>query len=281
MSFLMPRAGVPARRRSIGLALALGLALTGCAGGSGPGATGSSPGTDATTTTLTVFAAASLTEAFHTLADDFEAAHPGVDVALSYGGSAALAQQIVEGAPVDVFASAAEPQMRVVVDAGLASDPVVFATNSLELIVPAGNPAGVTGVDDLGDADLRIALCDPTVPCGAASEQLLAEAGVSAAPDTLESDVKAVLTKVVLGEVDAALVYRTDALAAGDEVDGIEVPGAASVANRYPIATVGEATASGAARSGAAGSAAAEDFVSFVTGQAGRAVLADAGFGAP
>ena len=226
---------------------------------------------DAAPTTITVFAAASLTEAFDTLAAQFEAEHPNVDVVLSYGGSAALAQQVVEGAPVDVFASAAEPPMQTVADAGLAVDPVVFATNTLELAVPAGNPAGVTGLDDLANPDLRIALCDPSVPCGAASEELLAQEGVTAAPDTLESDVKAVLTKVSLGEVDAALVYRTDVQSAGDEVEGIEVPGAASVVNRYPIAALAEA----------ADAETAADFVAFVTGAAGRRVLAEAGFGAP
>ncbi|WP_238476288.1 molybdate ABC transporter substrate-binding protein [Agromyces mariniharenae] len=251
------------------------LVLAGCASSGANGGTASPAPSDATddaeATTLTVFAAASLTEAFDELAERFEAEHPSVDVALSYGGSAALAQQVVEGAPVDVFASAAEPPMQTVVDAGLAGDPVVFATNTLELVVPAGNPAGVTGLDDLADADLRIALCDASVPCGAASVKLLEQEGVVAAPDTLESDVKAVLTKVSLGEVDAALVYRTDVIAAGDEVEGIEVPGAASVVNRYPIAALAEA--------GDADTAA--DFVVFVTGDAGRAVLAEAGFGKP
>ena len=246
--------------------------LTGCASGGGPAASSSATtDADAAPTTITVFAAASLTEAFDTLAAQFEAEHPNADVVLSYGGSAALAQQVLEGAPVDVFASAAESPMRTVGHAGLAVDPVVFATNTLELAVPVGNPAGVVGLDDLADPDLRIALCDPSVPCGAASEKLLAQEGVTAAPDTLESDVKAVLTKVSLGEVDAALVYRTDVQSAGDEVEGIEVPGAASVVNRYPIASLAEA----------ADAETAADFVAFVTGAAGRQVLAEAGFGAP
>ncbi|RZS64701.1 molybdate transport system substrate-binding protein [Agromyces ramosus] len=253
------------------LAFATASALTGCASTGASSAASSTGRADVAPTTVTVFAAASLTEAFDTLAAQFEAEHPNVDVVLSYGGSAALAQQVVEGAPVDVFASAAEPPMQAVADAGLAVDPVVFATNTLELAVPAGNPAGITGLDDLANPDLRIALCDPSVPCGAASAELLARQGVGAAPDTLESDVKAVLTKVSLGEVDAALVYRTDVPAAGGEVEGIEVPGAASVVNRYPIAALSEAD----------DAAAADDFVAFVTGPTGREVLADAGFGAP
>jgi molybdate transport system substrate-binding protein len=246
--------------------------LAGCASSGGSAASSPSPSeADAAPTMVTVFAAASLTEAFDTLATRFEAEHPNVDVVLSFGGSAGLAQQVVEGAPVDVFASAAPPPMRALADAGLAVDPVVFATNTLELAVPAGNPAGITGLGDLANPDLRIALCDPSVPCGAASEELLAQDGVTASPDTLESDVKAVLTKVSLGEVDAALVYRTDVLSAGDEVEGIEVPGAASVVNRYPIAALAEA----------ADAETAADFVAFVTGAAGRQVLAKAGFGAP
>ncbi|MFD4421161.1 molybdate ABC transporter substrate-binding protein [Agromyces sp. NPDC058484] len=255
------------------LVLATLAGLSGCA--AGPGSTADAPTTDAPAdaapATLTVFAAASLTEAFDTLAERFEAEHPLIEVVLNSGGSAALAQQIVEGAPADVFASAAEPPMQTVVGAGLADDPVVFATNTLELVVPAGNPADVDGLDDLARPELRIALCDASVPCGAASVTLLGHAGVTAAPDTLESDVKAVLTKVVLGEVDAALVYRTDVIAAGDAVEGIEVPGAASVVNRYPIAAMTDA----------ASPRAAADFVAFVTGADGRAVLDAAGFGAP
>ena len=274
----MPRRDASARltgRTAVSAATTLAaLVLAGCASTGAGGATSSTASSDAATdaeSTLTVFAAASLTEAFDELAATFEAEHPSVDVILSFGGSAALAQQVVEGAPVDVFASAAEPPMQAVVDAGLAADPVVFATNTLELVVPAGNPAGVTGLDELADADLRIALCDASVPCGAASAKLLEQEGVVAAPDTLESDVKAVLTKVSLGEVDAALVYRTDVVAAGDEVEGIEVPGAGSVVNRYPIAALTEADDADAAA----------DFVAFVTGDAGRAVLAEAGFGKP
>ena len=273
---MTPTAAAPTTRRRLAVAagtlvFATASMFTGCASGGGSAASSSTVDADAAPTTITVFAAASLTEAFDTLAEQFEAEHPNVDVVLSYGGSAALAQQVVEGAPVDVFASAAEPPMQTVADAGLAVDPVVFATNTLELAVPAGNAAGVTGLDDLANADLRIALCDPSVPCGAAAEKLLAQEGVTAAPDTLESDVKAVLTKVSLGEVDAALVYRTDVQSAGDEVEGIDVPGAASVVNRYPIAALAEA----------ADVETAADFVDFVTGGAGREVLAEAGFGAP
>jgi molybdate transport system substrate-binding protein len=264
----MPRSAVAL------LAAAVGLALAACAPASGDGGTGAPASPESAglgPATLTVFAAASLTEAFEELAVRFEELNPSVEVALNFGGSAGLAQQIAEGAPADVLAAAAEPPMRALVGAGLATDPVVFATNSLALVVPAGNPAGVAGLDDLARAELRVALCDPSVPCGAASATLLDAERVAATPDTLESDVKAVLTKVSLGEVDAALVYRTDVLAAGDAVERIDVPAAASVVNRYPIAAV----------AGSAHADAAVGFIALVTGDAGREVLDRLGFGAP
>lgn len=223
------------------------------------------------TGTLTVFAAASLTESFDALAERFERRHPSVDVVVNYGGSAALAQQIVAGAPADVFASANEATMRTVVDEGLAADPVVFATNTLELVVPAGNPAGVVGLADLARPELAIALCDPVVPCGAAAATLLAAAGVTAAPDTLEEDVKAVVTKVRLGEADAGLVYATDVRAAGSEVEGIAVAEARQAVNAYPAALV---TGSRHPELGSA-------WIELLTGPDGRTILTEAGFGAP
>lgn len=269
------------RRRVVGVALALaavlGGAVTACAPPSNGGSTGGSPSVGSTTpadpgsTTITVFAAASLTEAFDELATRFEREHPTADIVINYGGSAALARQVVEGAPADVFVSAAEQPMHTLVDAGLAVSPVVFATNTLQVVVPAGNPAGVTGLEDLGRPGLTIALCDASVPCGAASVDLLRQESVTAVPDTLEADVRAVLTKVSLGEVDAGLVYHTDVLAAGDAVEGIEVAGAASVVNRYPISVLTDAAAAPLAT----------DFVEFVTSADGRAVMAEAGFGAP
>jgi molybdate transport system substrate-binding protein len=260
-------------------ALAAVVALAGCATGSGFATSGSatdaSRPTDAAasfaTTTVTVFVAASLAGAFDELAERFEAEYPLIEIVLNSGGSAALAQQIVQGAPADAFASAAEPPMQAVLDAGLARDAAILATNTLELVTPAGNPAGITGLDDLARPELQVALCDVSVPCGAASARLLERQGVAASADTLESDVTAVLTKVVLGEVDAALVYRTEVIAAAGAVEGIEVPGAASVVNRAPIAVMTDA----------ADPAAAADFVAFATGADGRAVLDAAGFGAP
>lgn len=247
------------------------LALTGCT----PAATDAQTPTPTQTTealsgTVAVFAAASLTETFDALADEFEAQHPGVDVVVNYGGSSTLAEQIVQGAPADVFAAANESTMTTVTDAGLIDDPTIFVTNTLEIVVPAGNPGGVTGLSDFAQPDLAIALCAAEVPCGAATAQAFTAAGVTPAPDTLEQDVKAVLTKVRLGEADAGLVYRTDVAAAGDEVEGIEFAEASSVVNNYPIGAVNTS----------ANSAAASAFIDFVLSPDARRLFDDAGFGA-
>lgn len=209
--------------------------------------------------TITVFAAASLTESFEEIAEAFEDANPGVDIVFSFGGSSGLATQIVEGAPADVFAAASPAAMEA---SGLA-DSSVFATNVLTIAVPAGNPGGVAGLADFANPDLAVALCAVEVPCGAASATLLTAAGVAPAVDTYEQDVKAVLTKVELGEVDAGLVYLTDVLSAGDGVEGIEVD---SAPVDYPIAALDER---------------GNDFVAFVLSARGRAILKAAGFGAP
>src|SRR5699024_569306 len=152
-------------------------------------------------------------------------------------GSSALAQQILSGAPADVFATASPATMALVVDEDLTEEePVVFVTNQLQIAVPAGNPAGVTGLEDLAEEDLTVALCAEEVPCGAASVRVFEAAGLTPAPDTYEEDVRATLTKVRLDEVDAALVYQTDVLSAGDEVEGIDFPESAEAVNDYPIA---------------------------------------------
>lgn len=246
---------------------AAALMLTGCS--ASPQASPSPSTADTLGGTVTVFAAASLTESFDAIAAAFEDAHPGVDIVAQYGGSSALATQLLEDAPADVFASANESTMELAAE--VVDEPTVFATNSLVIVVPAGNAAGVDALDDLADPALRIALCDAAVPCGSAALALLEAQGVVAQPDTLEEDVKAVTTKVTLGEVDAALVYRTDALTSGDAVETIEVPGAEEIVNRYPIAVV----------TATRNPDAAQVFVEWVLSASGRAVLAKAGFGAP
>ena len=241
--------------------------LAGCADGADEEATDGGLGG-----TLTVFAAASLTDVFTELGERLEADHPDLDVRFNFAGSSQLAAQIGQGAPADVFASAAEPQMAVVTDAGLADgDPVVFTENVLEIAVPEGNPADVGGLAYFGRAELTLAVCAPEVPCGAAADDVFAAAGISAQPDTLEEDVRAALTKVQLGEVDAALVYATDVLAAGDRVEGIAFPEAEQAVNRYPICALAAAPNPEAARA----------FLELVTSDAGQRALTDAGFRAP
>jgi molybdate transport system substrate-binding protein len=222
--------------------------------------------------TVTVLAAASLTEVYGDLAVRFEKLHPGVTITESFGGSSALAAQIVQGAPADLFATANEATMKTVTDAGLVdSTPIVYATNVLTLVVPPSNPADVKSVADLAKPGVKVALCDTTVPCGSAAVTLLAAEKLSVTPVTLETDVKAVLTKVELDEVDAGLVYVTDARTAGDKVTQVPVPDAANVVNRYPIAVL----------SGSTNKAAARAFERFILSPTGLAALKKAGFGAP
>jgi len=216
-----------------------------------------------------VLAAASLTETFTQLGAEFEAENPGVTVIFSFGASSALAQQVVSGAPGDLFASASPTTMATVTDAGLArGEPVVFVRNRLQIAVPTGNPGGVTGLADFADADLTIALCAEEAPCGAAAAKAFTAAGITPAPDTLEQDVKATLTKVELGEVDAALVYRTDVRAAADTVEGINFPESGDAINDYPIVLLADAP----------NAEAAQAFLDYVLSEVGLQVLADAGF---
>jgi len=220
---------------------------------------------------ITVFAAASLTETFTELGTRFEQANPEATVTFNFGGSSALAQQLNEGAPADVFASASPVNMTQVRESGAVTEKAAtFARNRLEIVVPAGNPGGITGLADFADEGKTIALCAEQVPCGAAATKAFEAAGITAAPDTLEQDVKAVLTKVRLGEVDAGLVYRTDVLAAGEDVEGIAFPEAEQALNDYSIAAL-------AAAPNAAG---AQAFINFVL-DPGRDVLASAGFEEP
>ena len=235
------------------------------------GAATGSPTADGASGTVNVFAAASLTGAFGQIGKDFMRANPGVTVVHNFGASSALAQQIVAGAPADVFAAASPKTMEVVTTGGDATAPRVFVRNRLEIAVPPDNPGKVAGLGDFARSELKIALCATEVPCGAAATKVFAAAGIKAAPDTLEQDVKAALGKVQLGEVDAALVYRTDVLASGDKVRGIAFAEAAKAVNDYPIAALTEAP----------NRAAAEAFVAYVLSSEGQRVLADAGFDAP
>lgn len=221
---------------------------------------------------LTVFAAASLTDVFEEIADTFMAEHRAVDVTFNFGPSSGLANQINEGAPADVFASANTSQMDVVTEAGSAQgEPTVFTENVLQIAVPAGNPAGITGIADFANADLTLAICAPEVPCGAAAETVFAAAGITPSVDSLEEDVRAALTKVELGEVDAALVYVTDVIAAGDSVEGIDFPETEEAVNSYPIVTLAAAPNPDAAQA----------WVEFILSDVGGSALEEAGFRSP
>jgi molybdate transport system substrate-binding protein len=253
------------------LAVVLPAGLSGCGEATDP-QPGSAPSSSAITGTVTVFAAASLTESFTTLGRDFEAANPATKVTINFAGSSALAAQINQGAPADVFASASPTTMTAVTDAGNGDgSPTAFAKNQLVIAVPTGNPKGVTGLADLRGPGLKVALCATQVPCGAAAAKVLDAAKVPLTPVTLEPDVKSALSKVTLGEVDAALVYRTDALAASATVDGVEFPESASAVNEYPIITLRNA----------ANRAGGQAFVAYVLSDRARSVLAAAGFQAP
>ena len=255
------------------------LGLTGC-GGSATSGTGSSQaegsGRSALTGTLTVFAAASLTDVFGQLGDKLMAANPDLHIQFNFAGSSALATQLIQGAPADVFAAADEVQMAKVSDADLAENPEVFASNPLMLVVPAANPLGIAlpgggGVPSLRqilDHDVTMAVCAPEVPCGAAAATVLDAAGMSAYPDTYEDDVRAVLTKVELGEVDAGLVYVSDVHAAGDKVVAFGFSESLQAINRYPISLLTDSP----------NPAAGQAFVDLVLSDAGQQILRDAGF---
>jgi molybdate transport system substrate-binding protein len=217
--------------------------------------------------TLTVFAASSLTDVFIELETAFEREHPDVDVVVSIGGSSSLAAQIEDGAPADVFAAADTRTMQRVADAGLLVEaPRVFARNRLAIAVEPGNPLDITGLDDLRDA--VVVLAAPEVPAGAYADQLLDLAGVDLVPASYEQSVRAVATKVAIGEADAGIVYRTDIIASDGQLDEVVIPDDQNVSTRYPIAV----TTAGPD---------ATDFVALVLGPIGQTVISAAGFELP
>lgn len=238
--------------------VATSLVLAACAGG------------DEGPERLTVFAAASLSATFTELAEAFEEEH-GVQVDLNLAGSSDLVAQLEQGAPADVFASADEQTMARAVDSDLVEPPVLFASNTLVIVTPPDDPAGIEDLGDLARPEVVTVVCAPQVPCGAATERVTAAAGITLSPASEESAVTDVLGKVIAGEADAGVVYRTDAIGAGEVVRAIEFPEARNAVNHYPIATL--------RRTGAP--AHAELFVDLITGEQGRAALAEAGFGAP
>ncbi len=248
------------RLRTLGAVAAVLLiapAMAGCGGDSGR-------------TKLTVFAASSLTESFTSLAKAFEKDHPDVDVVLSFGSSTTLAEQVKVGSPADVLATADGTSMGLAEDSGdIDGDAIPFATNTMIVVTPPDNPAGVASIEDLAGTDYVV--CDPSVPCGAAAATVLSDAGVTTRPKSLEEDVKAVLTKVSLGEADAGIVYVSDAQAAGDKVSAVTISPDVNVVNPYFIGVV----------NGSDEADLAKQWLDLVTSQAGQGVLSDAGFGSP
>jgi molybdate transport system substrate-binding protein len=219
--------------------------------------------------TVTVDAAASLTEAFGTLQAQFEKAHPGTTVKVNFGASSDLSTQIAQGAPVDVFASASTKNMTSL--GSKAPTPINFVSNTLEIATPASNPAKIAAVADLAKPGVKVAVCDPAVPCGVVAAKVFADAKVAVKPVAREADVKSTLAAVESGEVDAGLVYVTDVRSAGSKVHGVPIPSSVNASTEYPIASLAASK----------NSALAKAFVAYVLSAAGRRVLVADGFANP
>ena len=259
MKALFPRAGALA---SVAVMVAAALAACSSSPKHKPGSLSGS---------IIVYAAASLKDTFTMLAKQFETAHPGTHVTVNFGPSSELATGITNGAPADLFASAAGKPMANVVSAGEADPPRNFVKNTMEIAVPPGNPAHVASVADLAKKAVKVALCAPTVPCGDLARQVFTNAHVTVKPVSLEADVKATLAIVELGEVDAGVVYVTDVKAAGAKVVGVPIPTSINATTEYPIATLKHAKNPSLAKA----------FADYIQSQPGQAVLNAAGFGRP
>ncbi len=233
------------------------LPLSACGGGSGE-------------TTITVLAASSLTGTFTELGKEFEAQHDGVTVTFAFDSSATLAGQATQGAPADVLATADTDTMAAA-EPAQASSPRIFATNVMVLAVPADNPGNVHGLSDLDRSSVTFVMCVPTAPCGTIGQALLDQNHVTGTPVSQEVDVKSVLAKLTEGEADAGIVYTTDAVAAGDQVTALPIPGAAKQLTEYPIVTLDQSQHADLA----------QQFVDLVTGATGQQILQRAGFGKP
>lgn len=251
-------------------ALTLITTVTGCGGGGSgdPSAASDSSGAQ----TLTVFAAASLTDVYGEINDAFEAKHPGVTVRMTNGGSQDLVTQIEQGAPADVLATADEKTMASAKKSSLLSgEPQIFATNELTIAVQPGNPRGISSLKDLADPGTTVVRCAAEVPCGGVTDAILADTGITLAPASEENSVTDVLGKVTSGEADAGLVYTTDVVRSGGKTEPVAIPEAAAHRTNYPIVVTREAHDPDLA----------QEYVDVVRSEAGRAALKKAGFGAP
>ena len=259
-------------RRHLTLVAALAaLALTACGGTASSAGTSSAVSSDTASGSITVFAASSLKEAFTQIGKGYEAAHPGAKVTFNFGASSTLATQITQKAPADVFASASQKTMDTVTAAGAASGDQVFAVNTMEIATPPTPTTPVTSLADLAKPGVKVVICQKDVPCGAAAATLFTQNNLTVTPVSEEVDVKAVLSKVVLGEADAGIVYVTDVLAAGSKVAGVPIASDQNVTTKYPIAPI----------TGSADAATAQAFVDYVLSPAGQQVLTAAGFASP
>ena len=259
------------RRFALAAVTLAAFAVAGCSSSSSSSTASGSSSSAAQTGTITVLAASSLKETFTQLGKQFEAAHPGDTVKFSFGASSALAEQINSGAPADVFASAATKNMDQVVTTGNASNPQKFAENIMEVAVPPSNPAKVTSVNDLAKSSVKVALCQPQVPCGVVAAEVFKNAKLTVKPVTLQPDVKSVLTQVELGNVDAGVVYVTDVQAAGSKVKGVTIPANVNATTTYPIAALTHSEEQSIAQA----------FVAYVLSPPGEQVLKAAGFEQP
>ena len=258
------------RTRVMGLLVTLLVVIVGATGCGDSDSGGSGGGSE--DKTLTVYAAASLTSTFEEIGKKFEAEHDGVEVEFNFGGSSDLVSQIQQGAPADVFASADTANMdKLTSDDLQVDDPQNFASNTLEIATPPDNPAKVTSFADLATPGVKVVVCAPEVPCGAATAKMEEVTGVSLTPVSEEQSVTDVLGKVTSGEADAGVVYVTDVTAAGDAVAGVTFPESDQVVNTYPIVALKDSKVSSLA----------QDFVDLVLADTGQSVLAAAGFAKP
>jgi molybdate transport system substrate-binding protein len=239
--------------------------LAGCSGG----AASASPSATPLSGAISVFAAASLTDAFNALGRSFNVGNSGISVKFSFAGSPTLVTQIEQGAPADVFASADTTNMdKLKSDGFTAGTPHTFARNNLEIVVAPGNPKGIRGLADLALPGVIYITAGATVPAGKYGLQALAMAGVKVTPKSFETDVKSVVGKIELGEADAGIVYSTDVKAAGSKLQGVPIPDAYNVIATYPIVVVKAAT----------NSAVANAFIAYVLSAAGQSKLQSFGF---
>lgn len=248
---------------AIGVIAALAFTLSAC------GSDDTGDGDSGSDQTLTVLAASSLTESFTAIADEFEQSHDNVEVSLSFESSSTLATQVIEGAPADVLATASPGSMQPVVDAGdTDGDPQTFATNTVAIALPKGNPAGIKDIADLQSADVKVAICVDSAPCGSVAADFFNLANLDVTPVTEEVDVKSVLAKVVTDEVDAGIVYNSDIVASGDTIESIPIPTKLLVSTDYLISPL----------TSSENSDLAQEFVDAVLSPSGQQTLADAGF---